>query len=104
MPADRLKQLEQFYQEDPRDPFNLYALALEYFKSDSSKTRELFDVLLEEHPDYLPTYYHAGKLYEDLGDTATASQIFEKGIELATKKNDAKALRELRSAHDEMMM
>ena len=87
MPADRLKQLEQFY-----------------LKSDPAKTRELFDVLLARHPDYLPTYYHAGKLYEDLGETGTASEIFEKGIELATKKNDAKAQRELRSAYDEMMM
>ena len=104
MSLDRLKQLEHFYEEDPRDPFNLYALALEYLKSDPSKTRELFDMLLAQHADYLPTYYHAGKLYEYLGEIEKAAAIFGKGIELAKRMNDTKAQRELRSAYDEMMM
>jgi lipoprotein NlpI len=30
----RLEQLHQFLQEDPADPFNLYALAIEYQKTD----------------------------------------------------------------------
>lgn len=103
MAPDRLRQLEQFYDEDPRDPFNVYALALEYLKHDPSRTRQLFDILLAQHADYLPTYYHAGKLYEHLGDITKAAAIFEKGMELARKVNDAKAERELRSAYDEMM-
>ena len=30
MGTDRIRQLEKFYEEDPLDPFNIYALALEY--------------------------------------------------------------------------
>lgn len=103
MASDRLKQLEQFYREDPGDPFNIYALALEYQQSDPARTRALFNILLTEHPDYMPTYYHAAKLFQDVGETNKAIEVYERGMELARKMNDQKTLRELRSAYDEMM-
>lgn len=103
MPAERLRQLQKFYEEDPGDPFNLYALALEYLKTDSTKTSALFDVLLHQHPSYLPTYYHAAKLCQDMGQHGKAVKIFEEGMALAKRINDTKALRELRAAYDEMM-
>ena len=96
MSADRLKQLQKFYEEDPLDPFNLYALALEYLKVDLALSRKHFQLLLANHPAYLPTYYHAAKLFHDTGDR-------EGAIALARKNNDVKTLRELRSAYDEMM-
>ena len=103
MPTDRIKQLQQFYEEDPGDPFNLYALALEYLKADPAKSREIFEKLLTHHATYLPTYYHAAKLYQDVGQKERATEIYEKGIVLAGELNDLKALRELRSACDELM-
>ena len=30
MNSERIKLLEQYLEDDPSDPFNLYALALEY--------------------------------------------------------------------------
>ncbi len=103
MHSERIKQLEKFYEDDPGDPFNAYALALEYLTRDAAKTRQLFELLLEKHADYLPTYYHAAKFFADGGDQERATGIFEAGIELARKNGDAKALRELRAAYDEMM-
>ena len=103
MSTDRIKQLLQYYNEDPGDPFNLYALAQEYLKSDPAKSRVLFETLLQQHRDYLPTYYHAAKLYQDMNEKAKAIQVYEDGIEVAKKVNDMKALRELRSAYDELM-
>ena len=103
MSADRLKQLQKFYEEDPLDPFNLYALALEYLKVDLALSRKHFQLLLANHPAYLPTYYHAAKLFHDTGDREGAIAVFENGIALARKNNDVKTLRELRSAYDEMM-
>ena len=100
--SDRIAQLEKFYQEDPADPFNAYALALEYLKSHPSKARSLFETLLSEHSGYLPTYYHCAKFFQDHGDRAKTISVYEKGIALAEKTNDAKALRELRSAYDEL--
>lgn len=103
MATDRLKLLHEFYDDDPGDPFNLYALALEYLKHDPSTARDLFQKLLKTHPAYLPTYYHAAKLYVDLGETGNAITVYEDGISLAAKLNDAKTQRELRSAYDELM-
>jgi tetratricopeptide (TPR) repeat protein len=103
MATDRIKLLQKFVEEDPGDPFNLYALALEYLGSDQLKARAFFDTLLQDHKAYLPTYYHAAKLFQDLGEKERAKRTYEDGISLARNLNDGKALRELRSAFDELM-
>ncbi|MEX2235644.1 MAG: tetratricopeptide repeat protein [Cyclobacteriaceae bacterium] len=103
MANDRIIQLEQFYEEDPLDPFNLYALALEYLKSQPTKSQRLFETLLENHPEYLPAYYHAAKLYQEIGEIEKAAKVFKNGISLADKLKDSKTLRELKSAYDELM-
>lgn len=100
---NRLEQLHQFLQEDPDDPFNLYALALEYQKTDTQKAKELFDTLLQKHEAYVPAYYHAGNLYCELNLERAALQIFEKGIAEARKQNDLKAMRELQSVYNELI-
>lgn len=78
-------------------------MALEYLKSDPLTSRAHFETLLATHPDYLPTYYHAAKLYSETGDQQMATKVFEDGIALAKKLKDPKAQRELQSAYDEMM-
>ncbi len=103
MTDSRLQALLNFYQQDPDDPFNLYALALEYAKSDVKKAREFFGVLLRDHESYLPTYYQAGTFYSSLGEKEKAMEIFEKGIEIATRAQDTRTIGELRSAYEELM-
>ena len=99
----RLKQLEAFYKEDPDDPINIYALATEYLHDQPERALDFFNMLLKSHPDYVATYYHAGKLLETLNDPARAQEVYEKGIEVARSKADQKAARELRSALDELL-
>jgi tetratricopeptide (TPR) repeat protein len=101
--STRLDTLLQFYKDDPNDPFNIYALAIEYQKSDAAKAQIYFEKLLTEYADYVPTYYHAAKLYHDLGNVEKAIDTYEKGIAVAKQKNDLKAARELKSAYDELM-
>ena len=103
MALDRIRQLEKYYEEDPDDAFNIYALALEYRAADAGKARAFFNILLDRHPDYLPTYYHAAQFFESTGDREKAVITFEKGIALAGRLNDAKSLRELKSAYDELL-
>lgn len=103
MPSDRIILLEQFHQEDPDDPFNLYALALEYLKFDPAKAVTLFARLLKEHEGYLPAYYHAARLFQETGEREKAIAVYESGMALAKKLNDSKTLRELKSAYDELM-
>lgn len=102
-----LENLLVFYEEDPGDPFNLYALALEYQKHDAREAAASFDRLLEKFPTYLPTYYHAAQLFSNMDENEKASRTFHRGIELATEQGNAKTqqelIRALRTFEDEHM-
>lgn len=102
MDQERLRLLKQFVEEEPEDPFNWYALALEETKRDSKRAAELFEYLLTNHPDYLPAYYHAGNLHLFLGNTEKAKEILQKGVGLAKRKGDQKSMGELRILLDEL--
>ena len=60
-------------------------------------------MLLTDFSDYLPAYYHAAKLKEELRKQADALSIYKKGIELARKLQDQKALQVLQSAYNELL-
>jgi tetratricopeptide (TPR) repeat protein len=98
-----LANLLAFYEEDPADPFNAYALAIEYSKSDVKEAERFFDLLLEKHPDYLPTYYQAGAFFAALEKIERAEEIYQKGVELAQIQKNAKAHRELISAYNNFL-
>jgi tetratricopeptide (TPR) repeat protein len=98
----RLKELFNYLEEDPNDPFIIYAIATEYIRIDEGKAIEYYDKLLKHHEDYLPTYYHAAKLYETKGDRLKAMELYEKGIKLSLMQKNMKAHRELQNALNEM--
>lgn len=98
MPLSRLDLLLQHLEEEPDDPFNIYAVALEYMKTDVQKAVKFLLLLLHEHENYLPTYYHLGKLKHQLGHTEAAKRILTLGIERAEKAGELKTLRELKNA------
>ena len=95
---DRIKQLTEFMKEDPSDPFPIYALAIEHLEIDKRRSRELFEILIENHEDYIGTYYHAANLYSEIGEKDLATITYEKGIAKAKTLNEAHALKELQSA------
>jgi len=98
-----LESLLTFYMEDPADPFNIYALALEYSKTDSIEAGKYFEKLLAEHAGYLPTYYHAGELFIQLGDLAKAEGIYKKGIGIALNQGNNKTHQELVRAYRNLL-
>ena len=102
MNSERIKMLEQFVAEDPTDPFNRYALALELAKSDKLKAKEIFDQLILSNPDYVPAFYQAALLYLELMLNEEVTKIIENGILQAKKQNNQKAASELRGLLDEM--
>ena len=99
MQTDRIRQLKKFLEDEPQDPFLLYALATEYSKTDKQEALRYYQKLLEEHPDYVPTYYHAAALFAELEETKKAEATYRKGLEKAQKAGDAHALRELQTAY-----
>jgi len=103
MNSTRLQKLLEFLKEDPNDPFTLYAIATEFVQSSPGKAKKYFDQLLQDHEDYIATYYHAAKLYDGLDKPEKAKGIFLKGIEIARNQGNSLALRELQNAYNEFL-
>jgi tetratricopeptide (TPR) repeat protein len=100
--ADRIKQLEEFIADDPNDPFNYYALALEYAKVADPRALDTFSYIITHHTDYLPAYYQLAKLYAERGRKDDAIRAFEEGSHIAVRQNDLKTLHELRAGLEEL--
>ena len=97
--TDRLDALQAFLKEDPEDSFTRFALAQEYLKRDETqRALAFFEELMEKDPAYVGTYYHLGKLYENLGRSDDAIATYERGIETATEQRDAHTRAELQDA------
>lgn len=96
---DRLDALLQFYEDDPDDAFTQFALAQEYLKrGDTEQALAFFTRLVEQQPDYVGTYYHLGKLQEQLGRSEAAVATYQQGIRVAQGQRDFKNLSELQDA------
>ncbi|TXK47563.1 tetratricopeptide repeat protein [Pontibacter qinzhouensis] len=103
MSLSRLEQLLVFLQDDPNDAFTLYAIATEYRNFDKQKAMEYYEKLLAEHESYVGTYYHAAKLYEELGQPETAERIYKKGMMISRQEGNMHAFSELQQAYNKMM-
>ncbi len=101
MTETRIQVLKSFVEEDPKDPFNIYVLALEYIKSGmQTEALQLFEDLLTCHPNYLPLYYQFGQLMEQTNQTKKAIEIYVSGEKVARAQNNTKTMNELRSARE----
>lgn len=100
MNPTRLERLIEMRKEDPNDPFLLYAIAMEHQKAQQYELALTFyEELIETHPDYVGTYYHLGKLYEQLKKTDEADACYQIGMKVARKVGDNHAYNELQSAY-----
>jgi tetratricopeptide (TPR) repeat protein len=96
---DRLAQLNTFLKESPDDPFLLYAIAQEYIsKGEDDKAEINFKTLLDNHPNYIATYYHYGKLKERANRKEEAMELYRMGIDKAKSVKEQHSLSELQSA------
>lgn len=100
---DRINQIQQFLEETPDDNFLIHALALEYVKAeDDGEAKKWFEKNLDHSPQYIPTYYHLGKLFERCQLENEAIRIYAMGMEVAKGANDQHAYSELRSVYEEL--
>ncbi|AIZ63683.1 hypothetical protein PK28_08235 [Hymenobacter sp. DG25B] len=101
--SSRLQQLLAFYQDDPNDPFTIYALATEYRPTDPQKALGFYQKLLDEHPDYVGTYYHAGKLLEQLEKPEEAEKVYRLGLQVSRRAGQLHAASELQGALNKVL-
>ena len=102
MQSSRLEKLLEFLKNEPNDEFLQYALATEYLRlNETEKALDYYENLVTNHPDYVGTYYHLGKLYEALNRKEDAIITYEKGMDIARKLRDNHALSELQSVYNQ---
>jgi tetratricopeptide (TPR) repeat protein len=94
---DRKEFIKNEINQDPKDPFNHYLLAIEYQKEGAIKQAfDLFEEIITQFPDYVATYYTYANALLASDDEDKAEKIIRQGIEEAEKKGAAKALKELK--------
>ncbi len=100
---DRLATFRSFIERTPTDPFPRYGLAMELkTRGELDAAWGAFAELVDKFPDYVPTYLMAGGTLVALGRKAEAAEIYRKGIEVATRRGDQHARRELEGALSEI--
>lgn len=99
----RLIQIQTFLQDSPNDAFLHYALAQEFSKLEHWETAlSEYLWLADNHPNYVATYYHLGKLLIGMNRKSEAMNWFDKGISIATEIKELHSLSELQSAKLEL--
>lgn len=100
---DRIATFRSFIAKSPTDPFPRYGLAMELKgRGELAEAWATFEELLTRFPDYVPTYLMAGGTLVALGRKDEAAEVYRTGIEVAQKRGDQHARRELESALTEI--
>ncbi len=103
MGKSRVEKLEEMLQAHPEDTFARYGLALEMTNSGNlNGAWKHFEYLLAKHPDYLPSYYHAGVLLGKLERVEEARKTFTRGIQAAIEQKNSHTQSELQAALEEL--
>jgi tetratricopeptide (TPR) repeat protein len=101
---DRIATFKSFIARAPGDPFPRYGLAMEYrSRGDLATAWTAFSELLDQFPDYVPTYLMAGGTLSALGHRDEAADVYRRGIEVATRRSDPHARGELETALNEIL-
>ena len=104
MQPTRIEKLLEFLSKEPGDPFLKYALATEYVSmNDTGTALTYYEDLIQNHPDYVGTYYHLAKLYEALGRRDDAVTTYQQGMQAARNARDQHAFSELQAAYQACM-
>lgn len=99
MATNRLEILEQMVSRDPANTFARYGLAMEHAnQGDWAQAVIEFRTLLDRDDGYAAAYYHAGQALEKLGELEQARTMYEKGIQVTTRKGDLHTRSEIEAA------
>jgi len=99
MNSARISLLEGYIEEEPENPFNRYALAMEYYDENPPRALALLGELCDSFPSYLPTYFKLAHLLWEEENWEKAEKTFLSGIQLAENLGETKTLAELKSAY-----
>jgi predicted Zn-dependent protease len=93
----RLEKIESMLQEDPRDPFLRYTLAMEYRKLEQNdkSLKILTELANSETPKYVAAFFMAAQQLVELDRLDEARTYLRDGIDEARKQNNLHAAAEM---------
>ena len=98
MPA-RLEILRSLVAQGAADPFAHYGLAMELrTQGQWQEAWQVFQTLLQSHPDYLAAYAPAADALVSLGRNEEARALLRQGIDRCERKGQAHARDQLQAA------
>jgi Tfp pilus assembly protein PilF len=102
---NRIELLKGFLEQDPKDSFSRYALALEYIKAGQSEdARREFEFVRDNDPAYVATYFQLAQLYRSIGLKHEAEKTYRSGITVASKAGDGHTQSELEGALESLLL
>ncbi len=91
-----LENFEKMLAEGKDSALLRYSLALEYLKlNNRTQAIQHLTVAVQHDPNYSAAWKHLGQALEVNGDLGQAAQIYAKGIEVAERKGDKQAAKEM---------
>lgn len=101
----REKMFLQVLELDTDDTIALYGLAdVAFFRGKFNDSIKKLTRVIELDKKYSTAYLLLGKSYEAIGDTKNARQIYESGIEAASKQGDMMPANEMQSRLNQLIM
>ena len=98
----RREFLEEAVREQPDNTFARYGLAMELAGTEPAAAWTHFAYLLEHHPEYAATYYHAGAFLTKQGKMEEARKVLSSGLEVTDRQGNRHAHSELQAALDDL--
>jgi thioredoxin-like negative regulator of GroEL len=92
----RRQMLEEFVDKNPDDTFSRYGLAMECVNGGDSAAADMhFQALIENNPDYVPTYLMYAQMLVRESRVGEAKQVLSRGIAAAAQKGNQHAQAEM---------
>jgi tetratricopeptide (TPR) repeat protein len=99
----RLASLQEMLGEDPTSSFLRYGVAMQLKGlGRAAEALSEYQRLVDEHPDYVPTYYHYAALLGEEGREEEGVALARRGVERAEAAGNGHAKAELLDLIDEL--
>ena len=101
METTRVELLRSMLEQDPKNSFARYGLAMEHMKAGQlAEAVTEFRSLIAADPNYAAAYFHGGQALEKMGEIEDARALYEQGVEVTARSGDAHTRSELQAALD----
>ncbi|HTV82562.1 MAG TPA: tetratricopeptide repeat protein [Acidobacteriaceae bacterium] len=102
---DKTASLKEILEQDPKNAFARYGLAMEYAARGETETALAeFDRLLADHPGYTAGYFMSAQTLAKARRVAEAKARLNEGIACARKAENQHAMREMQAMLDDLEM